>query len=346
MARRGNLTLAEAILLQGRGQNNLGTVFGQYVAGHDKRLEEGRERNRQKALEAALKGIHEGRDKWSPSVSMALSQAGLPEQALEMALAQRQGGAPTILDAGDIMVDSMGRTIAQNPKAQNEKRTSDMIEFAAMYPDLKPGSPEFREAFKAHKLMKAPRTEVNIDNRPKPPSGFEWTEDGSGLRPIPGGPADNMTPDQAGRAAMVEDMGRNLETLAETLIQEDGSIDRAAVAQMHVPFTEGVGQGRLARVALLNTIETRLRLETGAAAPDTEVQRLFKRFEPKLVDSDEVIKYKIETMNGFLRDVRKFMRPDKGLDFDAMHAEIDKKLGGVEVSDEDKVKSIMSKYKK
>jgi hypothetical protein len=144
----------------------------------------------------------------------------------------------------------------------------------------------------------------------KPPSGFRFKEDGLSLEPIPGGPQDTLTPEGAAKLQLLETAIRSSNDFKKFIISEkevtddDGNvtrvpdINRTNIANMNIgtPFT----QGRSANVLLLDSIEAKLRAESGAAVPETEVKRAGKRFRPTLLDSDETIIIKLDLLNRFL----------------------------------------------
>lgn len=136
----------------------------------------------------------------------------------------------------------------------------------------------------------------------KPPSGYRWKADQPGvLEPIPGGPATVQSPEQAAKTELlsngIKDVGRYRD-----LVMKDGKIDRQIIVGMSVPGMAGVPgtNSRLAYSYIYNAIEAKLRAESGAAVPETEVSRMAKRFVPSPLDNDETIKAKVDRLEEFL----------------------------------------------
>jgi len=154
-------------------------------------------------------------------------------------------------------------------------------------------------------LLQSPGTPlVNIDARDRllPSSGFRFidpTDPGLGEEPIPGGPADTLAVEAAAKVQQLEDGIRDIKEFKTFIFDEDGSVNRVNVANMNIgtPFTKG----RTANILLLNAIEAKLRAESGAAVPETEVKRAGKRFRPRLIDLDETIEVKIRMLESFLQ---------------------------------------------
>jgi hypothetical protein len=111
----------------------------------------------------------------------------------------------------------------------------------------------------------------------------------------------------AGRRAMLDTSLMSMKKVDEILfgVDENGEVDYDKVNYEQlfagsigdgVPFTES----RTMNAAMKEAFETKLRFETGAAAPETEVQRLLSRLAPKVWDSAETIKFKRQLIQTFL----------------------------------------------
>ncbi len=159
------------------------------------------------------------------------------------------------------------------------------------------------------KLRKTGGVTVNT-GRP-PPTGFEELPDGS-LRPIPGGPKDTLTPEAAGRVALLASGKASMDELNRLVFKKDGSVDRAAVtsAWLGLP-TESAQQISL---HLLNALNVKIRIESGAAVPETEVERMKKTFEPKPTDRDATVRAKFDLLGDFLDGAFDLVQRDGRLD--------------------------------
>jgi len=144
----------------------------------------------------------------------------------------------------------------------------------------------------------------------KPPSGYRWNADGSALEAIPGGPATKLTPEGAGKAALLKESERAVADAKKILFDDQNQLDRAAVASgaMGLPFSDG----RLARERIKLSVESTLRLITGAAAPESEVERYTEMFTPSTMDSDEAARTKIQALERFIQDASAGLAEGRG----------------------------------
>ena len=142
------------------------------------------------------------------------------------------------------------------------------------------------------------------------PKGYKW-KDGDPttgtLEPIPGGPAAKMTPQNAAAKANLEASLPGWEQAKEILLP-GGKVNRAAIwtgtgasvpilGGGSIPFTQGQKAYQEARRVLYS----KLRLESGAAVPDTELERYVDLYMPKKTDSDDAIKGKLSNLDAFIK---------------------------------------------
>ena len=107
--------------------------------------------------------------------------------------------------------------------------------------------------------------------------------------------------DGAGRVALLQQGKQDIQEAKGILFNEKGEMRRATVAAMNVPFTAGVGtDARKAYSRILNSIGGKLRAETGAAAPDSEVKNIAERFMPTQYDTSESAKDKMDRLEEFM----------------------------------------------
>jgi hypothetical protein len=132
--------------------------------------------------------------------------------------------------------------------------------------------------------------------------------------PVPGEafiPTGEKKPLTAETAAKLELAQGGLEDFyrAKDIIMPGGKVDRMAVANMAAatPFT----QGRTAGQALKNSVEGKLRAESGAAVPEDEVKRAAKRLIASVWDTERGIEWKMERLEGFLMGTVQKMDPNK-----------------------------------
>jgi hypothetical protein len=136
----------------------------------------------------------------------------------------------------------------------------------------------------------------------KPPTGYQYSPDGN-LTAIPGGPDDpnspkRFTPEQAGKVSMNQNALDAVKKARDMMLGEDGKVDTKKLlsAQMNLPNTEG----RQIRNLMKNAIEAQLRLESGAAVPETEVERALDRFLPSVLDSEPTKLQKFQQLENLL----------------------------------------------
>lgn len=143
----------------------------------------------------------------------------------------------------------------------------------------------------------------------KPPAGYRWTPDGN-LEAIPGGPAGKLSPEQAAKVQLVQQGQRNAAEFAQMLFPDGKNVDRTLLATMAVraPGTDG----RTAYSLVYDAIEAKLRAESGAAVPESEVQRMSKRLVPSVMDNDETIRTKMRMLDAFLQGADTQMGKGRG----------------------------------
>lgn len=136
---------------------------------------------------------------------------------------------------------------------------------------------------------------------PKPSGGFEFFrgEDGQlSARPIRGGPATRLPAETAGRVALARTALRNFGTIRSAFTGRN-----AFSAGFAANFATSRGAVGRARRDLRLGIEAALRAATGAAAPETEVERFLDQFEPKPIDTRETRAAKLNNLENFLRNL-------------------------------------------
>jgi hypothetical protein len=132
----------------------------------------------------------------------------------------------------------------------------------------------------------------------------------------------------AGKAALIVQGRKDIRRFRDMLIK-NGEIDRELLALMDpgvgiaVPGTDG----ELAYSLIYNVVAAKLRIETGAAAPHSEVVELAKRFVPKWYNNDKTIHSKITRLDEFLQAAQRFIDPN------ADFGEIEKLIGEVKQRD-------------
>lgn len=157
----------------------------------------------------------------------------------------------------------------------------------------------------AREMQELRRLQITMGTKaeaPKAPSGYRWADEKQTvLEPIPGGPATVQSPEAAAKTELLVNGIKDVERYKE-LVLKDGKPDRQIIVGMATPGMAGVPgtNSRLAYSYIYNAIEAKLRAESGAAVPETEVTRMAKRFVPSPLDNDETIKSKVDRLEEFL----------------------------------------------
>lgn len=152
----------------------------------------------------------------------------------------------------------------------------------------------------------------------EPPKGYRWTDpqNPTELEAIPGGPASKLNATDAGKAALLTNARAELVDIESLVFDADGSLNRQNIANA-VANTPGT-DGRELNQRFKNAIEARLRLESGAAVPETEVVRAMARFMPQVGDTAKQVRQKIERSRKFLSDASRFIDPSGNLGISSM----------------------------
>lgn len=137
----------------------------------------------------------------------------------------------------------------------------------------------------------------------KPPSGYNWNEDGS-LSAIPGGPATKIPAADAAKIAALQTAEKSFED-AKSFYEKSDFVDRGN--QM---LNRGKA-GRAERTVRL-AVESALRAMTGAAAPDSEVESYMNLFGPSAWDTPATARDKLDRLQDFLANLRANIEQGRG----------------------------------
>jgi len=148
------------------------------------------------------------------------------------------------------------------------------------------------------------------DNGEKAPAGYRFTRTGD-LEAIAGGPATKQSAEAAGKIALIKQGLSDVEAFESQIKNKDGSFDRAKIAGLRV---YGRPNARDEYSKLNNSLNARLRLESGAAVPEQEVKRAFETFAPNPLDSDATIQSKLGRMKEFFSGAQTEIGQGRGAD--------------------------------
>lgn len=137
----------------------------------------------------------------------------------------------------------------------------------------------------------------------KAPSGYRWSTEDQ-LEAIPGGPATKLSSETAGRIAMMQTAREGLPDARDVFLKEwgvGGALDNVAA---QIPYVGDIawlsGDIGRARRTVRTAIEAALRAMTGAAAPESEVDRYEGMFMPGVYDNQASAKQKLDQLDQFI----------------------------------------------
>ena len=113
-----------------------------------------------------------------------------------------------------------------------------------------------------------------------------------------------LTPENAGKVSMAQQAVEGIGTVRGIIFDKSGKLNRGLVGAMNLPIVSGLpgnSQARIARSAIRNAVEAKLRIETGAAATESEVERTLARFLPTIADTPESAKFKLDELEKFFK---------------------------------------------
>lgn len=118
---------------------------------------------------------------------------------------------------------------------------------------------------------------------------------------------DKLTPEQSVRFTQLTTGLDNLAAMKQLYKHADGAWDKKTLltAELRIPFTDG----RTADAIIMEMGEGKIRLESGAAVPDTEIVRLARRAMPLVSDSNKTIDAKLAMLENFYRTPLEVMDP-------------------------------------
>ena len=155
----------------------------------------------------------------------------------------------------------------------------------------------FQGSLEDYVHAKRAQTSIQIDQR-KPPPGYAWVPGEERLVPIPGGPAEKIGEAQMRAAQAAQEIESSLQVL-----ESAGDDGRPLFEQGLNPidtlnptaFGKGADRERFEQ-AMSSAAEMILRMETGAAATQPEIDRVIKRYSPRPGDEPETIAQKLNAL--------------------------------------------------
>ena len=149
-------------------------------------------------------------------------------------------------------------------------------------------------------MKEAGRNKIDINTGVKLPSGYEWldpNDQSKGVKPIAGGPAEQIPGELAARVGMGNNfLNKDLPVLREqeNLEAATGPIDRAMA---------WAGYGKPAEIQrkFQSGVEVLSRLLSGAGMTQVEIDEKTARYMPTLADGPKSLKTKLDQLEAEIR---------------------------------------------
>jgi len=170
------------------------------------------------------------------------------------------------------------------------------------------------------------KVEINKENAGlfKTPNGFMLTDPedpAKGVTPIPGGPKDTVTGENAGKAQMLRTAQKGAKGIRALVFNEKGEIDKVNLvnASLGTPGTKG----RELKQKMEFGIQAITRIETGAAMPDSELDNTRARFMPAPFDSPAIVNLKLDMFDDFIGGTLKLLDPSGRFNAERFQSELE-----------------------
>lgn len=237
------------------------------------------------------------------------------ERAAKQALAgelQKQAQAPVTLSPGQQRFGPGGVPGVSVPPAPPKP-----VQETTLVRNLKAAGVDLNTPQGQQQLLQAinkPSTKIDINQANqglfKTPEGFmlnDRNDPTKGVKPIPGGPKDNVTGENAAKVQMLRTAKKAAKGVRELIFDKEGNLNdlNLIAAAVNAPGTDG----RLLRTRMEFGIQAITRGETGAAMPPEEVENTRTRFMPSVFDSKEIAELKLEMFDDFLSGTLKLIDP-------------------------------------
>lgn len=225
-----------------------------------------------------------------PDIIQKLSEAQIKQRFPE----------PYTLNPGDVRYGAGNQPIAQGaPRVADGMRVGADGKIELI--------PEYWNA--RAKVAAAGKTSIGVNLPPSEPSGklpegYFWNREGTGYvpRPIPGLP-EEPGGENANRIALARTGAEALSKIPALAKGEDGSMDRKTLLELEGHIRLGTplvsAKARDLYTRAFTATEARLRLTTGAAAPEEEVRRNLNAYLPGVLDDDKTMANKLGELDSY-----------------------------------------------
>lgn len=230
-------------------------------------------------------------------------------QALQEAIKSFTGGRKPIVVDGALVDAETGDVIYQSPGAGAGKPTDDMRE----YEMAKSQGYEGTFVDYQRQMREAGRSQVNIDTGVKLPTGYQWNDPknpDAGVKPISGGPAEQISGELAARIGMADSFLGQAPALRQKLADGGvtGPLDRFKAGNI-----DSSDQAQLMREMQSGT-DALMRMLTGAGMNLAEAEAYAKRYLPSYTDTAESAASKLDQLVRELESAKKMAVRGRGGD--------------------------------
>lgn len=241
----------------------------------------------------------------SPVADKLLEQTLVPKK-------EEFGTTPFVDTRGNAYLIGKGGTMKATGLQGENKDKSNIAQLLAEMANLPPGDPRRNVYQDAIKKATTHQPGINVaygapvagvDSQGNPVF-FQPNKTGGTPSIIPGvRPNDQgQTPENAGKIAMAQQAVKDLDSAEALLFGQNGRLMNNVVWGMNVPGFAGMPGNTPARnaySAIQNAVAAKLRLETGAAANQSEVENIARRFMPTPADTSDSARNKLSRLRDF-----------------------------------------------
>lgn len=234
--------------------------------------------------------------------------------ALQDAIKSFTGGRKPVVVDGALVDAETGDVIYQAPGAGGGKPTDDMREYD-LYAEQERAAGREPKSFSGYQIMmkEAGRSQVNIDTGVKLPTGFQWNDPknpDAGVKPIPGGPAEQISGELAARIGMADSFLGQAPELRQKLADggATGVLDRFQAGNV-----DSSDQAGLMRQMQSGT-DALMRMLTGAGMNNAEAEAYAKRYLPSYTDTAESAAAKLDQLVRELESAKSMATRGRGGD--------------------------------
>jgi hypothetical protein len=242
-----------------------------------------------------------------PRVARTVKKMGQDGREYEVQLDEfgQEVGSPFAQFRAPLQIDAGGRVVFADPYTRQE--------IGGIGKTMSPG--ERDASARGWATVRQGQQRLSMDAKGdggKAPTGYRWKADGSGLEPIPGGPAAdktaNLTEGERKAATLLKRMDGSIQQMEAALQKNPGAAKPGVIASvMPLDVLGNLATGperQRVEAAQLDILDAALTLGTGAAYTKEQLEGYRKAYFPQIGDSQATIKDKRDRLNNVLDSAR------------------------------------------